>query len=355
MRPRISASKAIVKDLERKMNSAKEFGNIALFRRAQALFGVLADVGYEDIATTIGVSEESIRLWVRDFLVNGVSSLTSKKPSGRPPKLTKNEKRALKKAIKDGPEASGYMSGGWNSAMVQDFIHKTFNVFYSVAYIAELLKNLGLSYQKAAFASAHHDPKKRKEWLEKKWPQLLKLSKKRDAYLLFGDEASFPQWGSLSYTWAPVGHQPVVKTSGSRRGYKVFGLIDYWSGKFFYNAITDKFTSQSYADFLRSVLKQTRKHLIIIQDGARYHTSEDMCVFFHENRERLTIAQMPSYSPDYNPIEILWKKIKGKGVHLKYFPTFESLMTRVDELLAEFSVSPKDVLKVFGFYKKATT
>jgi transposase len=61
---------------------------------------------------------------------------------------------------------------------------------------------------------------------------------------------------------------------------------------------------------------------------------------------------MPSYSPDYNPIEILWKKIKKKGVHLKYFPTFESLIAKVDELLADFAASAKEVLKVFGFYTK---
>jgi transposase len=77
-----------------------------------------------------------------------------------------------------------------------------------------------------------------------------------------------------------------------------------------------------------------------------------MQVFFRENKDRLTVYQMPAYSPDYNPIEILWKKIKGKGVHLKYFPTFESLTAKVDELLNEFQAKPSEVLKVFGFYTK---
>jgi len=39
--------------------------------------------------------------------------------------------------------------------------------------------------------------------------------------ILFGDEArdphcgGFPQWGTLSYTWARRGKQPLVKTSGN--------------------------------------------------------------------------------------------------------------------------------------------
>ncbi|ETX09333.1 MAG: hypothetical protein ETSY2_00060 [Candidatus Entotheonella gemina] len=32
--------------------------------------------------------------------------------------------------------------------------------------------------------------------------------------LLFGDEASFAQWGSLSYTWAPKGQQPDLMSEG---------------------------------------------------------------------------------------------------------------------------------------------
>jgi hypothetical protein len=31
----------------------------------------------------------------------------------------------------------------------------------------------------------------------------------------------------LSYTWVPQGYQPEVPTSGIRKAYEVFGLIDY--------------------------------------------------------------------------------------------------------------------------------
>lgn len=352
MRARITASKPMIKKLQEKVSLAYDRGDLQALRRAQGILGVLRGDRYEDIAQIVGVTVETIRLWIKSFLVDGFNSLKFKKTRGRPPKLTREQKKHLKQAIKHGPEAAGYESGCWNSAMVQDFIQRTFNVFFSVHYIAELLRNLGLSYQKARFASAHLNPKSRNEWLKEKWPKILKIAKQKNAYLLFGDEASFPQWGSLGYTWAPKGEQPVVKTSGSRRGYKVFGLIDYFTGKFFHKGITSKFNSESYAAFLSGVLSQTRKHLIVIQDGARYHTSKDMQVFFYENRARLTVYQMPSYSPDYNPIEILWKKIKGKGVHLKYFPSFESLTEKVDQLLSQFEAKPREVLKVFGFYTK---
>jgi hypothetical protein len=70
--------------------------------------------------------------------------------------------------------------------------------------------------------------------LQQTWPRIQKQAKAAGALLLFGDEASFAQWGSLSYTWARKGQQPTLKTSGKRKGYKTWGLIDFFSGQFFY-------------------------------------------------------------------------------------------------------------------------
>ncbi len=69
---------------------------------------------------------------------------------------------------------------------------------------------------------------KQQVWMEQTWPEILRLAQSKKALLLFGDEASFAQWGSLSYTWSRRGVQPTVKTSGQRKAYKVFGLIDYF-------------------------------------------------------------------------------------------------------------------------------
>jgi hypothetical protein len=70
------------------------------------------------------------------------------------------------------------------------------------------------------------DKKTRKQWLSQTWPEILALAQRKKPFLLFGDEVSFPQWGLLFYTWARQGQQPTIETSGTRKGYKVFGLID---------------------------------------------------------------------------------------------------------------------------------
>lgn len=73
--------------------------------------------------------------------------------------------------------------------------------------------------------------------------------------------------------------------------------------------------------------------------------------FFTKKAYRITVYNLPSYSPDYNPIEKLWKKIKGKEIHLLYFPTFNSLKDKFEEALLHFKDLKDEVLSLFGFYK----
>ena len=159
--------------------------------------------------------------------------------------------------------------------------------------------------------------------------------------MLFGDEASFAQWGSLAYTWAPRGQQPTVPTCGRRKALKVFGLIDYFTGRFFHQHQTERFTAEGYRAFLRSGARPDDPTVIVLHDGARYHTAAAIQPFFAAHRDRLTVYQLPGYSPDYNPIEHLWKNMKKRSTHLRYFPTFEELTTSVEEGLAFYAAAPR--------------
>jgi hypothetical protein len=97
-------------------------------------------------------------------------------------------------------------------------------------------------------------------------------------------------------------------------------------------------------------LEQTSAPLFLIQDGARYHTSQVTRQFLAAHATRLTVFQLPSYSPDYNPIEFLWRNVKREATHLKYFPTFEALVSSVDNTLSDFQLQSEQVKGLFGRY-----
>ena len=102
--------------------------------------------------------------------------------------------------------------------------------------------------------------------------------------------------------------------------------------------------------FVLEVLAQTPHHVVVMQDGARYHTSKAMNVFFKMHAERLTIEQLPAYSPDFNPIEHLWKKVKKEATHLKHFPVFTDLQHEVDRPLLHFAQTPSEITGLMAHY-----
>ena len=320
MRRTFTISVSYRKVVESHLKTAQHLGRLRQVKHLLAILAVLDGQSFAQVALVLRVHED------RHDMVPGVLLLwapghTAPSPPVAHPDLTPTQQAALTMLIEEGPVKAGFSGACWRSPMIQQLIYDRFGVYYNVFYIAQLLKNLGFSYQKAAFVSDHLNEQKRQEWRTTTWPQILRLTKERKALLLFGDEASFPQWGTLTYTWARRGQQPTVKTSGKRKGYKVFGLIEYFTGRLFYHGQEGRLNSATYIAFLKSVLAYTPHPIILIQDGARYHTSAETSAFFAQQAARLQVFQLPTYSPDYNPIEKLWKKIKQQDTHLHYFPT----------------------------------
>ena len=243
---------------------------------------------------------------------------------------------------------------------------------------------------------------------------LKSLQKQRK--ILLGDEVSFAMRGSLGRTWAPIGKQPVVKTTGTRKGLKIFGAIDLMEGGFHYceslqyvltqksftalkkmgmpveivkqlkaainnevfltkqdflkavqtrmskdtyhayhlnivrfAEVPGRFNGESYIEFLKQLIENNDRHVVLIEDGAPYHGRVIVKDFVNENSQNISIERLPSFSPDYNPIEKLWKNTKRDATHLKYFEKFEDLR---DSVVGTFESYINDTSKVLGVMKK---
>ncbi len=342
--------RATVKELRAAWRAAVRQGARRLILRVTALLEVAEGVSVAEAAERGGVAESTVYAWLHAFMERRFESLRDGRSPGRPCKLTPSQRERLKEVVTAGPLAAGYPTGCWSGALIADLIRRECGQVYNAHYVCTLLHNLGLSFQKARFVSDHLDEERRRVWIEEEWPALLRQARRRGALLLCGDEASFAQWGSLSYTWAPVGQQPLIKTCGKRKAYKVFGLIDYFSGRLFSHGQTDRFTAATYCAFLKTVLSETDRPLMVIQDGARYHTAADTTAFIAAHANRLSVYQLPSYSPDYNPIEHLWKNMKKRTTHNRYFPEFELVCTSVEEGLTYFQAHPAAVKHLMGTY-----
>ena len=348
---RIQLSHGTVKDLHCRLQHAYQRDDVRGVRRLTVLIALLVHhVPVAVLCERWGLSPACIYSWQKAFLLRGMDSCVYPHSGGRRPKLTRSQKKRLVELIEAGPLVVGCETACWNSVLIRVLSWRECGVLYNRQYVCTLLHNWGFSLQKARFGSDHLDAARRQAWLREEWPTILRAATRRQGLILLEDEASFAQWGSLSYTWARRGQQPAVKTSGKRKGYKVLGAIEYFSGCLFYQGIEGRFTSESYQAFFTLILAQTTAHVFRIHDGARYHTSKATQQFLEAHRERITVHPLPSYAPDYNPIESLWKKTKTRATHNQYFKEFTALTVSVDKALAYCATHPEMVRALFGRY-----
>ena len=320
MQVRIHFTRPTVNTLQAALQKAYAIGDLRMLLRISCLLEFGGDnLALASILAKWAIARATFYTWLSDFVVKDLDGLVYHYHGGRPARLTATQKKQLCVWLDAGPQAAGFDSACWSALLIQELIRRHFGVLYNRNYVCELLHNLGYSFQKARFVSDHLDEERRRLWRTQDWPAILRAAQQRQALIWFGDEVSFPQWGSLSFTWARVGQTPQIKTSGKRKGYKVFGLIEFFSGRLFYQGIEGRFNAEAYQAFLLSVLAQTQEHLFLIQDGARYHTAKATQSFFATHQARLTVFQLPSYSPDYNPIEYLWRKTKRLATHNQHF------------------------------------
>ena len=113
-----------------------------------------------------------------------------------------------------------------------------------------------------------------------------------------------------------------------------------------------RFNKEGYIDFLKQVMKHFSGNIILIEDGAPYHNANLVKEFVTTTEGRLILERLPAFSPDFNPIEKLWKNTKRDATHLKYFETFEALRESVCTAFKTYLQDASQVIRVMKKLRK---
>jgi transposase len=86
---------------------------------------------------------------------------------------------------------------------------------------------------------------------------------------------------------------------------------------------------------------KTKLHIIL--DNASYHKSKEVKAYL-ANHSKIQLHYLPSYSPNLNPIERLWKVMRQHTTYNRYYPTFKEFKTKIDDFFTEKIPTIGDVL-----------
>jgi hypothetical protein len=102
---------------------------------------------------------------------------------------------------------------------------------------------------------------------------------------------------------------------------------------------------EAFADHLRHVgrVYPREKHprVVLVIDNAPWHRGQRIDEALRDN-PHLEFKRLPSYSPQLNPIERLWKQLRRRATHNRRFDTLADLKSSIRASLSYFqTMRPK--------------
>lgn len=86
-------------------------------------------------------------------------------------------------------------------------------------------------------------------------------------------------------------------------------------------------------EFLRQLsLAYSDDCIILVMDNATWHKAQSLQI-----PTNIAFAFIPPYTPEMNPIEQLWAEIRKRGFKNKAFPSLNSVMNQLEEVIRELT------------------
>ncbi len=81
--------------------------------------------------------------------------------------------------------------------------------------------------------------------------------------------------------------------------------------------------------------------IILILDKAGWHISQTLKI-----AENIKLLHLNPYSPEHNPVELLWREIRRKYFHNIIFNSLDEVETTLAEALLKYHQQQEDIKKL---------
>lgn len=167
---------------------------------------------------------------------------------------------------------------------------------------------------------------------------------------------------TLAATLGVKGHRPTVGTRDCKDLLYVFAVVNLVTAAVHANTLESpkgatKRTGLSktrrmqaaFADHLRHVgrmyPRERHPRVVLLIDNAPWHCGKPVDAAMAEN-PHLEFKRLPSYSPQLNPIERFWKKLRRRATHNRLFDTLAELKASIRATLSYFQTVRQKVRSI---------
>ena len=293
--------------------------------RAHAILLSARGYSINQIADIFAVDRESVTAWLARWEESGTDGLDDDPKSGRPPTLSKEEEKQAITIVKEEPRSL--------KQQLVSAIEK-FGKKLSVRTLRDLCKRHGMSWRRIRRSLKGLRDEALFRQAQSELGGLKARHRAALCDLYYFDEAGFCRVPCVGYAWQAKGERIEVTAQRSvAENVLAFLSLDCQFHPFvFKGAIDASVVIDCFDAFSRLIDKETW----VVIDNAPTHTSEE----FDDQLERwakrgLHIYFLPSYCPELNLIEHLWRKIKYEWLPLSAFESNKTFAQALDNILSQ--------------------
>lgn len=282
---------------------------------------------HEEIATLADCSRSTVQRTLNEHLQGGLE-LLRQVPRRQPHSDLDDHRVSLQDLFTKEPPRS--------VKQARHVIEEHTGIRRGLTQVRHFLHRLGLKPRKVAAipippkSTLEEHVKTQAEFLEKQLEPRLEEARQGGRAVFFVDAAHFVHASFLGVLWCVA--RLCVRAASGRKRFNVLAALDSVSHQLITVTNHSYINAESVCLLLRAVAEAATPGIAItlVLDNARYQK----CVLVAGLAKELGIEMLflPSYSPNLNLIERLWKFLRKKALN-RWHKTFEELQTAVAEVL----------------------
>lgn len=294
------------------------------------------EIKHKDICSLCKISKTTLTKYIKQYQLGGVEELKKLLHKGQPSELN-NYSDVFKEYFEKNPPST--------VAEASDAIEKLTGVKRSPTQVREFMKRIGLRCLKVGYVpgkSVGEDKvreveKYRQEFLE----PLLEEALNGDKAVFFVDAAHFVHRAYLGFLWCFT--RTFICSPSGRKRFNVLGAVNAITKEIITITNETYINSESICELLFKLANLGLNiPIVIILDNAKYQK----CQLVKDYAKQLDIQlyYLPSYSPQLNLIERLWKFIRNECLYSKYYANFVDFKSAISNCIATANSEKKEKL-----------
>lgn len=305
--------------------------------RIKAIYSLAVGHTISQVASILMLDEDTVRNYQKHFRTGGIKALLKYDYKGSECHLTELEVRELEAEL----ESTIYMT----TQCVIEYVKKAFQVEYSQSGMRDLLHRMGYEYKKPKLVPGNPDIEKQEIFAEQ-YEEFMH-NKPSDVEVFFIDAVHPEHNGMAAYGWLKRGQKRELKTNSGRERLNLHGALN--AETYQVTVIESKTVNYESTLDLFQTLEQgypLAKKILVIADNARYHFAKEVVAYLQTSR--IQLVPLPSYSPNLNLIERLWKFFKKKVLYNQYYENLAAFRNACIQFFSHINDVREEMIAFIG-------